>query len=82
MVDIASAALYLFAATSHFVNHLRVIGKVGCVVLLQPATDPLQLQFDDFAHHLIRDRIIWHDNHAAEQCGLEYFDQLRTDGFD
>ncbi len=49
------------------------------MVLLEPAPDPPELEFDDLPHDLVRDRVEGDDDHPPEEGRLEDLVQLRFD---
>src|SRR5262245_6132735 len=78
VVYIARPALYLGAALGDGSDQSVVIGELGSSVLLQSGLDPAELQCDDVASGVIRDRVIGHSDQASEKGRLKDLEQVGT----
>ena len=79
MIDVSGAAVDLRAARRNGINEGLVPGGVRPVVFLDPGPNPAELQLDDAAQDILRDRIVRHDPDTAEKRRLEELQQVWTD---
>src|SRR6266478_3964873 len=76
VIDVAGSAFDLFTTVRNLGHHGVLVSKISVVVFFDSSSDSTKLELDDFAHHFIGNRVIRHNDHSAEQGGLEYFYQL------
>ncbi len=62
VIDVARAALDLFAAVRNLVDNGVIVAEFGAVIFVQANLDAAQLQFDNLAHYVVGNRIVG-------QCG-------------